>query len=177
VRACASRRLRQCTTHFTGTAGRTWQVNEAWAPIGAARFKELVQSGFYDDTAFFRVIPGFMCQFGLSGNTQTNSVWRSKQIRDEPVTQTNSRGYITFAKTGAPNSRTTQLFINYGDNSRLDAMGFAPFGKVLGDGMKVAEAVFNIGEKPQQGRIQAEGNAYLKSQFTQLSWIKKASIV
>ena len=134
-------------------------------------------SGFFDDTRFFRVIPGFMAQFGISGDPATSAQWRSKTIQDEPVTQSNLKGYVSFAKTGAPNSRTTQLFINYGDNSRLDSMGFAPFGKVKGDGMKIVEDIFNIGEAPQQGRIQAEGNAYLTANFPQLSYIKKATIV
>jgi cyclophilin family peptidyl-prolyl cis-trans isomerase len=106
-------------------------VHEDWAPIGAARFKELVMEGFYDDTRFFRVIPGFMAQFGLSGKVETNAKWNAKPIMDEPVKQSNKPGYITFAKTGAPNSRTTQLFINFVDNARLDGMGFAPFGAPL----------------------------------------------
>eukprot|EP01043_Picozoa_sp_COSAG02_P076846 COSAG02_NODE_16532_length_1075_cov_1.387922_1_plen_131_part_10 len=104
--------------------------------------------------------PGFMAQFGLSGDPATSAEWRAKPIKDEKVIESNQKGYITFAKTGAPNSRTTQLFINYGDNARLDGMGFAPFGKVLGDGMKVVEDIYNIGEKPNQGQIQSEGNAY-----------------
>ena len=152
-------------------------VHEDWAPIGAARFKELVESGFYDDTRFFRVIPSFMVQFGLSGDPEKSKQWRQKTIMDEPVKQTNKPGYLSFAKTGAPNSRTTQLFINYGDNARLDGMGFAPFGKVLGDGMKVVEDIYNIGEKPNQGQIQSEGNKYLESNFPQLSYIKSAKVV
>ena len=118
----------------TGPASFIVRVHEEWAPIGAARFKEAVEAGFYDDTRFFRVIPSFMVQFGLSGNAATSASWRSKTISDEPVKVdrpqlpndglerrhaeglqvSNKPGYITFAKTGAPNSRTTQLFINYG---------------------------------------------------------------
>ena len=98
-------------------------VHEDWAPIGAARFKELVNANFYDNTRFFRVIPSFMAQFGLSGTAATNAEWRAKPIKDEPVKHSNKPGTITFAKTGAPNSRTTQLFINYVDNARLDGMG------------------------------------------------------
>ena len=161
----------------SGDSSFVVEVDESWAPLGAARFKELVSAGFYDDTRFFRVIPGFMAQFGLSGDPKVSSEWRAKPINDEPVTQKNLPGYITFAKTGAPNSRTTQLFVNYGDNNRLDGMGFAPFGKVEGDGMKVVQDIFNIGEAPQQGRIQAEGNAYLTKEFPQLSYIKIAKIL
>lgn len=121
--------------------------------------------------------PGFMAQFGLSGDPATSAEWRAKPINDEKVIESNQKGYLTFAKTGAPNSRTTQLFINYGDNARLDGMGFAPFGKVLGDGMKVVEDIYNIGEKPNQGQIQSEGNKYLDANFPQLSYIKTARVV
>ena len=161
----------------SGDASFTVEVNEEWAPIGAARFKELVEKEFYDDVRFFRVIPGFMAQFGLSGTPSESALWRNKPIKDEPVVESNQKGYITFAKTGAPDSRTTQLFINYGDNARLDGMGFAPFGKVLGDGMKVVEDIFNIGEKPNQGKIQSDGNKYLNAEFPQLSYIKSARVV
>jgi cyclophilin family peptidyl-prolyl cis-trans isomerase len=153
------------------------KVHEEWAPIGAARFKELVKSGFYDDTRFFRVIPSFMVQFGLSGDPAMSAEWRSKTIKDEPVTQSNKPGYITFAKTGAPNSRTTQLFINYVDNSRLDGMGFAPFGEVEGNGMAVVKKIYNCGEKPNQGLIQSEGNKYLDKNFPDLSKIVRARVI
>merc|ERR1711934_654594 len=129
-------------------------VEPELAPIGAARFKELVEAKFYDDVRFFRVIPSFMVQFGLSGDPATSSKWRDNPIMDEPVKASNLPGYITFAKTGAPNSRTTQLFINYANNARLDGMGFAPFGKVEGDGMNVVRKIFNCGERPNQGAIQ-----------------------
>ena len=151
-------------------------VHEDWAPIGAARFKELVMEGFYDDTRFFRVIPGFMAQFGLSGKVETNAKWNAKPIMDEPVKQSNKPGYITFAKTGAPNSRTTQLFINFVDNARLDGMGFAPFGEVEGNGMDVMRRVHNCGEKPNQGQIKSSGNAYLDSSFPNLSKIVRVTI-
>jgi len=127
------------------------KVHGDWAPIGAARFKELVEAEFYHDTRFFRVIPSFMVQFGLSGDPAKNAHWRAKTIKDEPVKMSNKPGYITFAKTGAPNSRTTQLFINYVDNARLDGMGFAPFGEVEGDGMAVVKRIFDCGERPNQG--------------------------
>merc|ERR1740123_1883790 len=160
-----------------GQESFTVKVHEDWAPIGAARFKELVQSGFYDDTRFFRVIPTFMVQFGLSGDPAKSAEWRSKTIKDEPVKQSNKPGYITFAKTGAPNSRTTQIFINYVDNARLDGMGFAPFGEVEGDGMKVVKKIYDCGEKPNQGQIQSQGNAYMDKSFPKLSKIITARII
>ena len=153
-------------------------VHEDWAPIGAARFKELVESGFYDDTRFFRVIPSFMVQFGLSGDPEKSKQWRQKTIMDEPVKQTNKPGYLSFAKTGAPNSRTTQLFINYVDNARLDGMGFAPFAHLAGpEDMAVAKRIFNCGESPNQGHIQSKGNAYLDGSHPKLSKIVKATVV
>jgi len=153
------------------------QVHANWAPIGAARFKELVESGFYNDVRFFRVIPSFMVQFGLSGDPALSAKWCANTIQDEPVKVSNKPGYITFAKTGAPNSRTTQLFINYADNSRLDGMGFAPFGEVEGDGMSVVKSINNCGERPNQGSIQRDGNDYLDKNFPRLSKIVQARIL
>jgi peptidyl-prolyl cis-trans isomerase A (cyclophilin A) len=124
----------------SGDASFVVDVDAQWAPIGAARFKELVESKFYDGCRFFRVIPGFMAQIGISGDPAVSAEWRSKTIADEPVLKSNLRGYLSFAKTGAPNSRTTQFFINYGDNSRLDGMGFAPFGIVEDNGAPCARA-------------------------------------
>ena len=158
-------------------SSRHTQVHSSWAPIGAARFRELVDAKFYDNTRFFRVIPSFMVQFGLSGEPSTSAHWRAKTIKDEPVKQTNKPGTITFAKTGAPNSRTTQLFINDVDNGRLDGMGFAPFGEVEGDGMAVVKKIFNCGEKPNQGQIQSQGNEYLDSSFPNLSKIISARVI
>ena len=160
-----------------GEQSFTVLVHEEWAPIGAARFKEAVTDGFYDDTRFFRVIPSFMVQFGLSGDAAKNAEWRVKTINDEPVKQSNKPGTITFAKTGAPNSRTSQLFINYVDNARLDGMGFAPFGEVEGDGMDVVKQIYNCGEKPNQGSIQSQGNSYLDQSFPELSKIVKATVI
>jgi len=160
-----------------GEQSFTILVHEDWAPIGAARFKEAVEAGFYDDIRFFRVIPSFMVQFGLSGDPAKNTEWRAKTIQDEPVLKSNKPGYVTFAKTGAPNSRTTQLFINNVDNARLDGMGFAPFGEVEGDGMEVVKKIYNCGEKPNQGKIQSEGNAYLDKSFPELSKVVKATLV
>lgn len=160
-----------------GEESFTVAIKEEWAPIGAARFKELVEAKFYDDTRFFRVMPTFMVQFGLSGDPKTSTTWRNKPIKDEPVQHSNSPGTITFAKTGAPNSRTTQLFINYADNQNLDGMGFAPFGEVKGGGMKVVKNIYNCGEKPNQGNIQSQGNKYLDESYKYLSQIIRARIV
>ena len=123
---------------FDTTKGRfTIEVTRSLSPNGADRFYNLVRSGYFKDTAFFRVIPGFMCQFGIHGDPAVSAKWRDANISDEPVKGSNTRGTITFAKAG-PDSRTTQLFINFGDNTRLDSMGFSPFGKVT-DGMDVVD--------------------------------------
>lgn len=151
------------------------QVNDEWAPLGAARFKELVEANFFSGVRFFRVIEGFMAQFGISGNPAVAAEWREKKLTDDPVKQSNRRGFVSFATSGA-NTRTTQMFINFGDNSRLDSMGFAPFAEVV-SGMDVVDRIFKIGEKPNQGEIQAKGNAYLKKSFPRLTYIKSASIV
>ncbi|HWP37596.1 MAG TPA: peptidylprolyl isomerase [Gemmatimonadales bacterium] len=152
------------------------EVTRAWAPNGADRFYNLVKHGFYDDARFFRVIAGFMAQFGINGDPQISARWRGASIPDDPVKESNKRGYVSFAMAG-PNTRTTQVFINYGDNSRLDSMGFPPFGRVV-EGMEVVDRIHSLyGEQPNQGRIQAQGNAYLNASFPELDYIKKASIV
>jgi peptidyl-prolyl cis-trans isomerase A (cyclophilin A) len=151
------------------------EVHTSWAPLGAARFKELVESNFFTGVRFFRVIEGFMAQFGISGTPSVAAEWREKKLTDDPVKQSNGRGFVSFATSG-PNSRTTQMFINFGDNARLDSMGFAPFAQVV-SGMDVVDRIFKIGEKPNQGEIQAKGNAYLKKSFPRLTFIKSASIV
>ena len=157
------------------------EVTRAWAPRGADRFYNLVKNGFYDDTRFFRVISGFMVQFGINGDPNIMARWRTAQISDDPVTQSNTRGMITFAMAG-PNTRTSQVFINFGDNSRLDQSGFAPFGRVV-SGMNVVEAInaeygegAPNGRGPNQSRIQSEGNAYLSKDFSRMDYIKKATI-
>src|SRR5262245_55341589 len=157
------------------------QVNRDWAPNGADRFYNLVKNGFYDDTRFFRVISGFMVQFGINGDPKLAPAWRAARIPDDAVKQSNRRGNITFATSG-PNSRTTQVFINFKDNAGLDGQGFAPFGQVV-SGMDVVDKLHAgygegapNGRGPEQGRIQGEGNAYLKKDFPQLDFIKKASI-
>jgi len=156
-------------------------VRREWAPVGADRFYNLVKNGFYDENRFFRVISGFMVQFGINGNPQVSTPWRNAQIKDDPVKQSNKRGFITFATSG-PNSRTTQVFINFGDNGRLDGMGFASFGQVS-TGMNVVDQLYSDygegapqGRGPNQGRIQGEGNAYLTRDFPNLDFVRKATI-
>jgi len=151
------------------------EVHRDWAPNGADRFYELVTSGFYDEGRFFRVVPGFMVQWGISRDPKIAAEWRDKNIQDDPVTQSNVRGFISFATRG-PNTRTTQLFINFGDNARLDSMGFAPFGKVI-EGMEIVDQIYSVyGETPQQQLIETQGNAYLKEQFPQLDYIKTTKV-
>jgi len=151
-------------------------VNRKSAPLGADRFHQAVKQGFYDECRFFRVVPKFVVQFGINGDPKIQTKWRESRIKDDPVKATNTRGTLTFATAG-PGTRTTQLFINLADNSRLDSMGFAPFGKII-KGMEVVDKLTNkYGEMPQQGQIQAEGNAYLKKNFPDMDFIKKATIV
>ena len=152
-------------------------VHDEWAPHGASQFQKLVAAHFYDDTRFFRVIPTFMVQFGLSGDPKISAAWRSKTIPDDPVKLSNQVGYVTFAKTGAPNSRTTQLFINYVDNARLDSQGFAPFGLVEDGGMAVVKQIYDVGQRPSQSQIQRSGNAYLDVSFPQISKLVRATIL
>ncbi|WP_417392777.1 peptidylprolyl isomerase [Gimesia sp.] len=159
------------------------EVHPEWSPRGAERFKELIKNGFYNDTAFFRVIEGFMAQTGINGDPELHAKWRDNNIMDDPVIESNKRGYVSFAKTGMPNSRSTQFFINFGDNSNLDGMGFSPFAKVV-EGMDVVDSLYNgygegapQGRGPYQGKIVDEGNAYLKKEFPMLDYIKKATIV
>ncbi len=157
------------------------EVHRDWAPNGADRFYNLVKNGFFDDVRFFRVMAGFMVQFGIHGDPAVMAPWRVARIRDDAVKQSNTRGMMTFATSG-PNSRTTQVFINFADNSNLDAMGFAPFGKVI-SGMNVVDALYSgygegapSGRGPDQGRLQAEGNAYLAKSFPRMDYVKKATI-
>jgi peptidyl-prolyl cis-trans isomerase A (cyclophilin A) len=158
------------------------QVHRDWAPLGADRFYHLVRLGYFDDARFFRVISGFMAQFGLHGDPRVNAAWEALRIADDSVKQTNRRGTITFATAG-PNTRTTQLFINYANNANLDAMGFAPIGEVV-RGMEVVDALYaGYGEGPPGGRgpdqfrIGSEGNAYLTREFPQLDFVRHACIV
>src|SRR5881397_3863288 len=157
-------------------------VHRAWAPHGVDRFYNLVRSGYYDGVRFFRVIPGFMAQFGIHGGPTVSAIWRDRRIPDDPVRQSNVRGMISFATAG-PSTRTVQMFINYRDNSRLDGMGFAPFGRVV-EGMDVVDRLYAgygegapQGRGPQQDRIQAEGNAYLGREFPKLDSVRRARVV
>ena len=153
----------------------TVQCHKAWAPLGTQRFYELVTSGFYDDARFFRVVPGFVVQFGMAGDPDVHARWSDADIPDDPVIASNEPGSISFASRG-PNTRTTQVFINYGDNGRLDGMGFAPFGRVV-EGMETVEAInAQYGQQPDQGRISAHGNAYLQSKFPNLDYVKRATL-
>jgi len=158
------------------------QVNRSWAPRGADRFYNLVRIGYYNDAAFFRVIDGFMAQFGIHGDPKVNEKWEPARISDDPVKESNLRGAVSFA-TGGPDTRTTQLFINYGDNHQLDQSGFAPFAKVV-QGMEVVDAFCKDygegaprGGGPSQELIQSQGNSYLRAQFPKLDYIKRASVV
>jgi cyclophilin family peptidyl-prolyl cis-trans isomerase len=153
------------------------QVHRDWAPLGADRFYNLVKAGFYDDVRFFRVIPDFMVQFGINGTPSVSTIWSRAQIKDDPVKQSNKRGYITFAMAG-PNTRTTQVFINFQDNTNLDKQGFAPFGEVV-QGMNVVDKLNSqYAGKPQEQfvKIQTEGNAFLNKQFPKLDYVKTATI-
>ena len=156
-------------------------VHRAWAPLGADRFYNLVRSGYYDGVRFFRVIPGFMAQFGLHADTAVTSAWAGRAIPDDPMRRSNQRGMVTFATAG-PGTRTTQVFINYRDNSRLDGMGFAPFGEVV-EGMGVVDSLYGgygegapNGRGPLQDRIHVEGEKYLARQYPKLDKIKKATV-
>ncbi|MCZ6669430.1 MAG: peptidylprolyl isomerase [Acidobacteria bacterium] len=158
-------------------------VHRDWAPNGADRFFNLVRNGFFDDARFFRVIAGFMVQFGINGDPKITGAWSSATIPDDPVKQGNGRGQVTFAKTGQPNSRSTQLFINFQDNSRLDSQGFASFGQVI-QGMDIVDKLYSgygegapSGRGPDQNLLKAQGNEYLKAKFPELDYIKKAAIL
>jgi len=158
------------------------QVNREWAPLGADRFYNLVKNGFFDDARFFRAISGFMVQFGINGDPAVSAAWRNARIGVDPVKQSNKSMYITYAMGASPDTRTTQVFINYGNNANLDAMGFAPFGEVI-EGKDAVNKIHTgygegapRGKGPEQGRVQMEGNAYLMKDFPKLDYIKKATI-
>ena len=169
---------------FETTKGNfTIHVVREWSPNGADRMYNLVKSGYYNGVKFFRVISGFMVQFGINGDPKVNTVWREATIQDDAVKQSNKRGFVTFAKSGAPNSRTTQIFINFVDrNSNLDSMGFSPFGQVS-SGMDIVDKIYAEygegaprGRGPDQGKVQSEGNAYLEKDFPNMDSVKKAYI-
>lgn len=168
---------------FETTAG-TFVVEAVrdWAPHGVDRFHDLVESGYYDGNRFFRVLDGFVAQFGIHGDPTVSAAWRDRAIPDDPVENGNQRGTVVFAMAG-PGSRTTQLFINLADNRRLDGMGFAPIGRVV-EGIEVVESLHSgygegapRGRGPDQSRIHAEGNAYLDREFPELDAIERARVV
>lgn len=169
---------------FTTTKGDfVVEVHRDWSPNGADRFYNLVKNGFYDGAEFFRVVPNFMVQFGISGNPKIEAAWGHANLRDDPVKEGNKRGKITYAMAG-PNTRTTQVFINFRDNSNLDSQGFAAFGEVT-EGMDVVDKLYSGygdmqemgGHGPSPGKIESEGNAYLDKNFSQLDKIKTAKIL
>jgi peptidyl-prolyl cis-trans isomerase A (cyclophilin A) len=158
------------------------EAHRRWAPRGADRFHELVKSGFFDNTRFFRVVTSFMVQFGVHGDPDLNQAWDPLTIADDSVTQSNARGYVTFATAG-PDSRTTQVFINLIDNRQLDGMGFAPFGRVV-EGMEVVDSLYAGygdgppgGFGPDQTRLMREGNAYLDRDFPRLDFVRTARLI
>ena len=164
---------------FTTTKGDfVVEVVREWAPHGADRFYNLVKIGFLKDIALFRVVQNFVVQFGIHGHPEVAAVWREAKLKDEPVKQSNKQWYLTYAK-GGPNSRTTQMFINYKDNDKLDKMGFPAFGKVIEGTEVVAKFYSEYGERPSrhQQNIQQKGNRWLKKMFPELDYIKTATIV
>jgi len=162
---------------FTTTAGDfVVEVHRDWAPLGADRFYNLVRHGFFTNASFFRVVPNFVVQFGLNADPAVNKAWADADIKDDPVVQTNSRGRLVFATAG-PGTRTTQLFINFGDNGRLDGMGFAPFGEVV-EGMDVVDKIYPAyGEQPSQDLITNQGDAYISKNFPKIDKIKLAKVL
>jgi peptidyl-prolyl cis-trans isomerase A (cyclophilin A) len=160
------------------------EVHRDWAPRGADRFYNLVKAGFFDECRFFRVLHGFMAQIGINGDPKVSSVWQQARFPDDPVKKSNTRGMVSFATAG-PNTRTTQFFINFGDNSgSLDPQGFSPFGMVDEAGMKIVDSLYGDygegaprGQGPNQAFVQAQGNAYLQKMFPNLDYVKKATIV
>ena len=171
-----------CRVAFDTTKGVfVVEVTRAWAPRGADRFYELVLKKFYDGARFYRVVPRFVVQFGLKGDPASDRYWSTMYMPDDPVTQNNKRGSLSFAMAGAA-TRTTQVFINLADNFRLDGMGFAPFAKVV-SGMEVVDQLFKgygdappSGVGPEQNRVREEGNEYLERYFPRLDYIKTARI-
>ncbi len=159
------------------------EVHRDWSPHGADRLYYLAKHGFYDGVRFFRVIDGFMAQFGYHGNPEVIAAWENLNIPDDPVVQSNRRGYVSFAKSSLPNSRTTQLFINFVDNTFLDGMGFSPVAVVV-EGMDVVDQLYSgygegapRGNGPSQAEIQKGGNKYLNDNFPKLDYIKKAYLL
>ena len=167
----------QYAVTFETTAGNfVLTVYRDWAPRGADRFYNLVTNGFYNEQRFFRVVPGFVVQWGMSGDPEITKEWANAQFLDDPVKESNTRGRISFAATNRPNSRTTQVFINLGDNTNLDGMRFAPFGEVT-EGMDVVDKInAEYGQQASQGYIAEQGNAYLQEAFPNMDYIKSVRV-
>ena len=162
----------------TSQGAFTIDVHRAWAPLAADRFFTLVKNGFYDEARFFRVLSGFMVQFGLHADGEIQRAWQTAPLKDEPAMQSNRRGFVTFTKENLPNSRYTQVFISLVDNDYLDAQGFAPFGQVVA-GMEIVDKLYSgYGRQnvPDQRRIIREGNAYLLTEYPKLDHIRRATI-
>jgi peptidyl-prolyl cis-trans isomerase A (cyclophilin A) len=166
------------TVVFKTTKGEfVVDVHRTWAPLAAQRFYNLVKAHFFDGVEFFRVVPKFVVQFGISPYPQVSKAWQNATIPDDPVTVHNTRGAVTFASAG-PNSRTTQIFINLGDNSNLDNTGFAPFGAVV-SGIDVVDKLYSgYADSPtsKQTEMEAQGNAYLQKNYPKLDSIKTARV-
>jgi len=158
------------------------EAHREWAPFGADRFCNLVRYGFYDDQRFTRVVAGYIAQFGIHGNPKITAAWKNQTIPDDPVRQSNKRGFIAFAMT-SPDTRSTQVYINLADNTRLDAQGFAPFGRVV-EGMEVVDRLYSgYGESAgggmrggKQGPVEAGGNSYLQREYPKLDYIIRARL-
>jgi len=171
------------TANFDTSAGPfVITVHRDWAPAGADRFYNLVKNGFFTNVRFFRAIPNFMVQFGIHGDPAIAAQWRNARLPVDKVVKSNTRGMITYAMGGSPDTRTTQMFINFKNNANLDAMGFAPFGEVT-TGMENVDKIYQgygegapRGQGPDQGRVQAEGNAYLMKDFPKMDYIKAVTI-
>jgi peptidyl-prolyl cis-trans isomerase A (cyclophilin A) len=163
---------------FTTSAGAfVVEVQRDLSPNGADRFYNLVANGFYDEQRFFRVVKGFVVQFGISGDPKVSNLWRTANIPDDPVQTSNQRGTVAFGKLNFPNSRTTQVFVNLKDNSYLDSMGFSPFGFVV-QGLEVVDRLYDgYGEEPNQQKIGIQGNKYLEESFPKLDYIRQARLV
>ena len=166
----------------TGKGDFVIEAHRAWSPNGADRFHNLVANGYFDNVRFFRAVAGFVVQFGIHGEPEVSAVWGEQTIDDDPVLTSNTRGFVSYAM-GGPNTRTTQVFVNLGDNSRLDEMGFPPFGQVV-EGMDVVDQLHSAygdgpprGRGPDQREIFKSGNDYLSKSFPDLDFVRRATIV
>eukprot|EP00746_Dinoflagellata_sp_MGD_P030771 gnl/MRDRNA2_/MRDRNA2_173084_c0_seq1.p1 gnl/MRDRNA2_/MRDRNA2_173084_c0~~gnl/MRDRNA2_/MRDRNA2_173084_c0_seq1.p1 ORF type:complete len:209 (-),score=24.38 gnl/MRDRNA2_/MRDRNA2_173084_c0_seq1:111-707(-) len=160
-----------------GEGSFTVKVHAEWAPRGAVRFKELLEAKFFDNSRFFRVVPGMLIQFGMHAKGKVNQKWKNKTIEDDRRGAPNDRGTLTFGTRGTYHTRGTQIFINLKHNDHLDVAGYVPIGKIEGDGMSVAEKVYDCGEEPDQEEIRKRGNKYLDKDFPKLSRIKQVRII